>query len=132
MRLAAHRSRTRTRAIVCALAFALWLATTLGFMHRTLHDPSAELAPTASAHEGSTAKTADARHAQGGLFALFGNHTDADCRLYDQFSHGAAALCVPVVILPVMLPAATFAWLEGEALARWVALFDARGPPPTR
>ena len=125
-------SRHRTRAIVCVLAFALWLATTLGFMHRTVHGPLTPHAPAASAHAGNTVKPAGASHSQSGLLALFGAHTDADCRLYDQLSHGSAALCVPPVILPVMLPAATFVWLEGEALARWVALFDARGPPSTR
>jgi hypothetical protein len=39
---------------------------------------------------------------------------------------------VPPVFLPVLLPAASFVWLEGEVFARWIALFDARGPPSTR
>ena len=120
----------RTRAIVCALAFALWVATTLGLMHGTLHNPVTAHAAAASdlATQAQGAPSTAAR----GLYALFADHNDADCRLYDQLSHGAAALSVPPVILPVMLPAATFAWLEGEFLARWVALFDARGPPSTR
>ncbi|MDM0074451.1 hypothetical protein QTH90_08665 [Variovorax sp. J2P1-59] len=101
-------------------------------MHRTVHGPLASQTPAASANAGDTVKPAGSGHSQGGLFELFGAHTDADCRLYDQLSHGSAALCVPPIVLPVMLPAATFAWLEGEALARWVALFDARGPPSTR
>ncbi|MDM0104230.1 hypothetical protein QTH97_04750 [Variovorax sp. J22R24] len=125
-------SHIRTRALVCVVAFALWLATTLGFMHRMVHGPLSPHAPAVSAQVADTAKAASAGHSQGGLLELFGAHTDADCRLYDQLSHGSAALCVPPVFLPVMLPAATFAWLEGEALARWVALFDARGPPSTR
>lgn len=120
----------QTRAIVCALAFALWVATTLGLMHGTLHNPvtahAAAAAGLAGKAEGAPSTAAH------GLAALFADHNDADCRLYDQLSHGAAALGVPSVILPVTLPAATFAWLEGEFLARWVALFDARGPPFTR
>jgi hypothetical protein len=36
------------------------------------------------------------------------------------------------VVLPALLPAAVFLYLEGEVLARWVALFDARGPPSAR
>ena len=121
------RRPIRARILLCVLALALWMATTLGLVHRTIHSPL-----TAHAHA-AAAKQADAgSHATHGLTALFGDHSDADCRLYDQLSHGPAALCVPSLLLPVTLPAATFAYLEGEALARWVALFDARGPPPTR
>jgi hypothetical protein len=39
---------------------------------------------------------------------------------------------VPLVVLPVLLPIGHFRYLQGEAIARWVALFDARGPPSTR
>lgn len=112
---------TATRTLVCVLAFALWIAATLGLVHRTLH-----------AHATGLPELAEKVEAPRGLFALFGDHTDAECRLYDQLSHGSAALSVPLVILPVTLPAATFVWLEGEALARWATLFDARGPPSTR
>ncbi|RZL86998.1 MAG: hypothetical protein EOP82_28215 [Variovorax sp.] len=120
---------TRTRAILCVLAFAMWLATTLGFVHRTVHNPLTAHAPIVSVE---ALDTEAAGHAHHGLTALFGDHTNADCRLYDQLSHGPAALCVPLLVLPMALPAATFACLEGEAIARWVALFDARGPPSTR
>ncbi|OUM03365.1 hypothetical protein [Variovorax sp. JS1663] len=121
------RRPSHARALLCVLAFALWLATTLGLMHRTLHGHALLHAPAAVAGQG---EAGDAGH---GLSALFGGHgSDADCRLYDQLSHGPAALCVPALMLPVQLPAATFLFLEGEALARWVALFDARGPPATR
>jgi hypothetical protein len=120
--------------MLCVLALALWFATTLGLVHRTIHNP---LAAHAHAHTHTHAADAsvhagEADHGSHGLVALFGEHSDADCRLYDQLSHGPAALCVPALLLPVMLPAATFAYLEGEALARWVALFDARGPPSAR
>ena len=132
MRLA--RRPIAARATLCVLALALWLATTLGFVHRTIHGPLA--APAEAQSQSRAADTAapradDAAHAHG-MAALFGEHSDADCRLYDQLSHGPAAPCVPAILLPAMLPAATFAFLEGEALARWVALFDARGPPVAR
>jgi hypothetical protein len=129
----------RSRALLCVLAFAVWLATTLGLVHGTIHNALTEqtrdaapalLSPTAVA--GTPAAVAAPAPLHHWLSALFDHHTDADCRLYDQLSHGSAPLCVPPVILPVLLPAATFAYLEGEALARWVALFDARGPPSTR
>lgn len=120
-------SRPAACALLCALALALWLATTLGLVHRTLHGPVAAHATAASLEHGK------ADHGGHGLFALFDGHqSDADCRLYDQLSHGPAALGVPALALPVLLPAAIFLHLEGEAIARWVALFDARGPPATR
>jgi hypothetical protein len=125
MRLASRPAQAR--ALLCVLAFALWFATTLGLLHRTTHGPEgAQTRAVAVVDEGG------ASHAAHGLTALFGDHTDADCRLYDQLSHGPAALCVPALVLPALLPAATFLYLEGEALARWVALFDARGPPSAR
>ena len=138
--------RARPLATVIALALALWLASTLGLVHRVLHAPagiapavSAVLAvsaqrtsmPSASPPTGATAASSDA-FLRGGLMALFGSHKEADCRLYDQLAGGAATLAVPLVVLPVTLPAATFAYFQGEFLARWVALFDARGPPSTR
>lgn len=106
-----------------ALMFALWFAATLGLFHRTVHVP--ELAAAAVVSETGHA------HATG-LAALFGEHGEAECRLYDHLSGGPAALSVPLVVLPITLPAATFAFLQGEFIARWVALFDARGPPSTR
>ena len=117
----------QARALLCVLAFALWFATTLGLVHRTIHGHAGSHAPTVAVVE-----EGEADHVAHGLSALFGTHTDAECRLYDQLSHGPAALGVPAVVLPAMLPAAVFLYLEGEVLARWVALFDARGPPSAR
>lgn len=115
----------RSRTLLCALAFALWAATTLGLLHSALHGSP----PAPSAAVSAQVDEAAASH---GLSALFGVHTEAECRLYDQLSHGSAAPCVPPVFLPVLLPAASFVWLEGEVFARWIALFDARGPPSAR
>ncbi|MFM9926649.1 hypothetical protein VLK31_26940 [Variovorax sp. H27-G14] len=123
-RLAPSRS---ARAIVIALAFALWIAGTLGVMHRSLHVPGLAQAQAQAQPQGVVHK-----HAAHGLESLFGEHTDAECRLYDQLGDGSATPSVPLVVLPMLLPAATFAFLEGEAIARWVALFDARGPPSAR
>ncbi len=119
---------------------AVWLASTLGLVHRTLHVPEAHYTamPVLSMAEAdavlaqkAAAAAHKARHAHG-LFALFGDHSVSDCNLYDQFAGWHVPMSVPPVVLPIVLPAATFAWLQGEALARWVALFDARGPPSTR
>ena len=134
----ANRSILSTRAIAVALAVALWFAGTLGLMHSTLHVPGLVHAHTgAHALADATAQSAHPDGAHGhavarGLAGLFGNHSNAECRLYDQLSHGSGALGVPMMVLPVLMPSATFAYLQGEAIARWVALFDARGPPSTR
>jgi len=142
-------------ALVWALLAALWFASTLGLVHRTLHGLPAATAVTAVtaavAPSGTTgadaggarigegargtaqAAPAEANHASL-LATLFGQHSagGAECRLYDQLAHGAAAPCVPLVVLPMVLPQATFDYFLGEALVRWVALFDARGPPVSR
>ncbi|MDB5732281.1 MAG: hypothetical protein JWQ03_2176 [Variovorax sp.] len=130
--------------IVFALALALGLASTLGFVHRVLHGPAgaSRVATTFAAASVQTqtrpgvqaqaAKAPDAVDLRSSLLALFGTHADADCRLYDQLAGGASALTVPLVVLPLVLPTATFDYFRGEALARWVALFQARGPPVTR
>ena len=61
---------------------------------------------------------------------LFSNHqSDTDCRLFDQLSHadGATALLAvapALLALPEILRAS-----HGLAVARWHALFQARGPP---
>jgi len=129
-----NRSILSTRAIAIALVVALWFAGTLGLMHRSLHVPGLAHA-NATAHatgQAVHAESAQEHAARRGIVGLFGDHSDAECRLYDQLSHGSGALGVPMVALPVLLPSATFAYLQGEAIARWVALFDARGPPSTR
>jgi hypothetical protein len=138
---APHRSILSTRAIAIALVVALWFAGTLGLIHRSLHVPGlgqataaaqASHAEDARGHAAHAAQASHLPHVSHGIASLFGAHTDAECRLYDQLSHGSGALGVPTVVLPVLLPSATFAYLQGEAIARWVALFDARGPPSTR
>ncbi|MGJ7564499.1 hypothetical protein ACSFBM_11630 [Variovorax sp. GB1R11] len=118
------------------LLLAVWVTSTLGLVHATLHVPGdrawavAADAGTTSAAAPSTKRGAAQRH--GWLHALFGDKTDAECRLYDRLSHGFSMPGVPLVVLPMVLPSATFAYLQGEAVARWIVLFDARGPPPAR
>ncbi|MFZ3117409.1 MAG: hypothetical protein WA159_03740 [Variovorax sp.] len=123
--------------LLIALAVSLWLASTLGLMHRVLHLP----APLAAAHSHAESESESASPVAAtsfvemhrGLLGLFGSHhAEADCRLYDQLAGGAAALSVPLVVLPIALPMARLHYFLGEALARWVSLFDARGPPLTR
>ena len=120
-----------TAFIACVLTLALWFASTLGLVHGVVHTPG-----LAQAH--SHAQPPVAAHTHQSLFgsvtALFTDHhqCDAQCRIYDQLSHGPAAVAVPLIVLPLVLPTATFDFFQGEALARWVALFQARGPPSPR
>ena len=66
------------------------------------------------------------------MISLFSSHqTASDCSLYDLASPGGALLAVAHIALPAVLPPMAVAIFAGEALARWAALFDARGPPLT-
>ena len=127
--------------IATLLAVALWFASTMGLVHGVVHVPGAtqatEQATKASTDSAvarqSVAKAVRTAHVTG-FAALFADHADGDaqCRLYDQLSHGPAAIAVPLIVLPLVLPTATFDFFQGEVLARWVALFQARGPPSSR
>jgi hypothetical protein len=131
VRIARQSPSRSSRTFIVALAFALWIAGTLGVMHRSLHVPGLSHAEAAvQVQQASQSGAHD--HAAHGLSSLFGKHTDAECRLYDQLEHGSTAPSVPLVVLPMLLPSATFAYLQGEVVARWIALFDARGPPSSR
>ncbi|HEX7863981.1 MAG TPA: hypothetical protein VF555_03485 [Variovorax sp.] len=128
-----------SRTVALMLLFAVWVTATLGLVHATLHVPgdrawalSAERATTTVATVATTSEAHATAQRHSWLHALFGDKTDAECRLYDRLSHGFSAPGVPLLVLPMVLPSATFAYLQGEAVARWIVLFDARGPPSTR
>lgn len=112
------------RALIALLLPAMLLAQLAGFVHGVAHAPIAQ---------GVVQQDKASTHSHGfSLAGLFQAHDEATCRLYDQLSHGEGAPCVPTV-LPALLPPATFVLeLHGLALARWAALFDARGPPSLR
>lgn len=133
-----NRSRP-SRIVALALLVAVWVTTTLGLVHGTLHAPDNHPHAAGQATAGTPAEPAASagsatvqapRHAW--LHALFADKTDAECRLYDVLSHGAGLPGVPLVLLPVALPAATFACLPVQAIYRWTVHFDARGPPGAR
>lgn len=115
------------------LALVLVLSQTLGLLHGIAHGPALAggapppvvLAPQAVGHD-----------AGGFLNHLFSGHaqheSDPDCRLYDQSSHVDAMPGLPVLVLPLVLAPFVFSVLSGLAVARWHALFQARGPPLVR
>ncbi len=110
---------------------ALLWTQSLGLWHRLVHfdvgHNTAKLG-LVQATAGDTARTSAQPSGK-----LFSNHlSDTDCQLFDQLSHadGVTALLAtaPVVLVsPQFLRAS-----HGLAVARWHALFQARGPPSVR
>ena len=112
------------RAATLALLAAFVLAQTLGWLHRAAHGGSLPAQPAFAALGFTHAKAADAK--------AFGHDAGtAECRLYDAVAQPGCAPA-PLLVLPIALPAAIVAATLGEFVARWAALFDARGPPASR
>ena len=107
-----------------ALAVSMLASLFLGQIHAVKHNRSGAGYPSVAAPE--------ALQDHGFFKQLFSNHLEgAECRLYDQLGDGHALPVVVAMFIPVVLPSALVAGFASEALARWAALFDARGPPLT-
>jgi hypothetical protein len=117
------------RGLAWVLLFALVAAQTLGLMHRVVHGPEfggGTEVVSAHAHD-------EGHHTHSWTETLFGGHDgESTCRLFEQLSQGSCLPSVPAVLLPLAAPTFLLQWFQGEAVARWAALFDARGPPPLR
>ena len=132
------------------MVFGLVMTQTLGMVHAITHGSSGlslqsqddvdaqaeldveldvELEAEAEAEVAANAEPSGANHF---LVSIFSWHQDvSDCRLYDQASHDGGLVLASPSALPSVPPRLTVAIFHGEALARWAALFDARGPPLT-
>ena len=114
------------------LAAVLVMTQTLGLVHAITHGSSGSslyFDDEFHDHDHDVAKAPGVNHFFVSLFSL---HSDvSDCRLFDQASHDGGLAMTFKSALPVILPPLTVAIFQGEALARWAALFDARGPPLT-
>lgn len=111
------------------LALVLLLAPVLGLMHGVVHraGDQPQAAQTLAAEAGGLA------HGHGWMDDLFSAHgNDSDCRVFDQLCHSQAPPALPLLVLPLVLSPFVFHFLEGDVLARWAALFEARGPPLAR
>lgn len=131
----ATRARDALRVFFFGLALAVVLAQTLGLMHGVMHGNvhslQVELAEQSELASGSDDHDHD--HSDSWVERLFGSHGDeSDCRVYDQLSHGDAAPATAGPTLPLSLTPFVFSLLPGLAVARWHALFQARGPPNLR
>ena len=129
-------ARSQPWVMAWVLACTLLLAQTLGLMHGVVHGPQAHIHSSGHEHhdhDHDHPDAAEADHGTGWLASLFSSHDgDSDCRLFDQASHGNAAPAMLALGLPMVLSSFVVDISRGEALVRWAALFDARGPPLTR
>lgn len=129
--------RVRFNGLVSLLVGALFLVQMLGLAHKLVHGPERQFlhgnelstAVTASTH-GEQSETSENASWLAGLFS--GHADDADCRLFDQASHGSAAPSVAGQCLPTVLALQVFRLSRGEALAQTAAPYSARAPPLTR
>ena len=113
--------------LTVVLALIFLLGQVLGLLHGTVHGPSSATVPGVSA---APERGVPGRDLERVFSRLFSAHQEAaDCRLYDQSSHGDLVPGVPVLALPVVVPFFVFFVFSGLAVARWHALFQARGPP---
>lgn len=125
-------TRTLTqRATLLMLVAVLVLAQAIGWMHRSLHGASPARGSAAVAlHVHANATKPDASRSW--TDKLFGSHSEAsDCRLFDVLGQpGCAPAAMPG---PTLISMATLlATTHADFVARWAALFDARGPPASR
>ena len=111
---------------VLVMVLALVLAPALGLVHGVLHGDRVHHTHQHIHH--ADVHTHDDHAA--GLEQLFADHSEAtDCRVYDQQSHADLAPGIPMLVLPYVPIGFTLRHPAGEALARFAALFEARGPP---
>ncbi|TFZ06010.1 hypothetical protein EZ313_05005 [Ramlibacter henchirensis] len=111
------------------LVAALLAAPALGHMHRIVHGPQAHAHKQAQAEE----RAVDPSVHLHGTATLFAAHDDdTSCRLFDQLTHSDLLPALPALALPLLPVLFLLPRLERDAVARWAALFDARGPPALR
>lgn len=142
-----HRFRGTGAILGGCLALVIAVGSLLGVLHAIVHPPENPLesltlmavqaagagTPAAAGASGAESPDGKARSVAGvsWLERLFDHKAgDRDCRIFDKLCHGPAAPAAAMLSLSFALPqAALLMTLEGEFLARWTALFDARGPP---
>jgi hypothetical protein len=119
---------------VLLLLVALVFAQAMGFAHRVVHaDGGAGQDIVAADHHHHADGPSHHHDDETWQQALFGLHEDGtDCRLYDGL--GSQALACQAAFAPVVIAPSTafLRSLAGDFVARWVTLFDARGPPSSR
>lgn len=125
-----HRKHLRL-ALAGLLVLALLWTQSLGLWHRLVHydlgHNTAKLGQVQAA-AGDTARTSAPSSGK-----LFSNHqSDTDCQLFDQLSHADGVTALLAAALVVLVSPQFLRASHGLAVARWHALFQARGPPSVR
>ena len=125
----------------CYLALALLMVPLMGLMHGIVHGFSHGQS-TAQSHVQSQSQATVIKapagrsltHAhKGWTDALFSSHGKAaDCLVFDQLCHADALHFLLLQALPTPLPNIVLVTLAGDFIARWAALYQARGPPSAR
>ena len=121
----------------CYLALALLMVPLMGLMHGIVHGFSHGQSTAQSQVQATVSQTPAGRsltHAhKGWTNALFSSHGKAaDCLVFDQLCHAEALHFLPLQALPTPLPNILLVTLAGDFIARWAALYQARGPPSAR
>lgn len=137
-----HRLRCAGARASMFFAGLLVLASMLGILHSIAHAPERAQAQAwrdtlgrgaiaDGRAENTAARAYDGLRPTSWLSQFFGHKAnDRDCQIFDHLCHGPAAPAQATLTLAFAPPvAAVLMTLEGEYIARWTALFDARGPP---
>jgi len=111
------------------LVLALLWTQSMGLWHRLVHSstthPALQWIVQAGAGDAGQTPTVSGRP--------FSNHlADTDCQLFDQLSHADGVAAKAVVALAQALQPHVLRSSHALAVARWHALFQARGPPSVR
>ncbi|MES2950325.1 MAG: hypothetical protein V4858_17415 [Pseudomonadota bacterium] len=117
-------------ALATLLALVLVCAQSLGLWHRLVHPGPGQLDRLDAAAQATVADTATAHSLFTQLFSL--HQGDADCQFFDHASHGDAISTVSTAVVGLALAPRLLVDSHGLFVARWHALFQARGPPSVR
>ena len=114
---------------VSLLVLALLWTQSMGLWHSLVHSNTAHPAQQWSVQVSS----GDAGQALNVSGEPFSNHlADTDCQLFDQLSHADGVTAKSVVALAQPLLSHVLRSSHALAVARWHALYQARGPPFVR
>jgi hypothetical protein len=114
------------------LVLALLWTQTLGLLHGIAHGPHGAGAPRSVVHVHDDTEHSHATHpAHAHVAALFDTHDDesAECRLYDQLTHGDLLWSAIAAFAPSVPPAARARCATPAPLPAAAGWFYARGPP---
>jgi hypothetical protein len=122
------------RCFAAALMASLVLAQSLGFMHRSLHNPTGHAGHTQTAEQRGHADCSDATQTSGNgtgwIGSLFSHQEgDSTCRLVDAQSNFDAAVFAQTLVITAQPATHSIAFSQITSTARAAALFEARGPP---